>query len=143
MIYGRLHDPSAYGRPQPGRQVRALLAVLAAAAGLLTPLFAAAEEADGERLFRQRCASCHAVEPGRNKAGPHLAGIVGRPAASVDGARYSKAMQSAAITWDWQLLDTFLAAPSRMVPGTRMTVRVPDSAHRTAIIGYLESQAPN
>ncbi|MGK9286377.1 c-type cytochrome [Sinorhizobium meliloti] len=133
MIYGRLHDPSAYGRPQPGRQVRALLAVLSAVAGLLTPLPTA--EADGERLFRQRCASCHAVEPGRNKAGPHLAGIVGRPAASVDGARYSKAMQSAAITWDWQLLDTFLAAPSRMVPGTRMTVRVPDSAHRTAIIG--------
>ncbi|YCI06815.1 hypothetical protein M1D34_27765 (plasmid) [Ensifer sp. D2-11] len=80
---------------------------------------------------------------GQNKAAPHLAGLLGRPAASVDGGRYSNALQSAAITWDTQSLDTFLAGPGRLVPGARMTVRVPDAADRAAIIGYLERQAPN
>ncbi|TIW06652.1 MAG: cytochrome c family protein, partial [Mesorhizobium sp.] len=34
--------------------------------------------------------------------------------------------------------DTFLAAPGQMVPGTSMTVGVPNAAQRAAIIGYLE-----
>ncbi|WP_457660461.1 c-type cytochrome [Sinorhizobium medicae] len=69
----------------------------------------AAQQADGGPLFRQRCATCHAVDPGENKAGPCLASIAGRPAASVDGAHYSKALKSAGITWDRQSLDAFLA----------------------------------
>lgn len=143
MIYGRRHDPSAYGSPHSGRQVRVLLAVPFATASLLTLPPAAAQQADVERLFRQRCATCHSVGAGQNKAGPHLSGIIGRPAASVDGAHYSKALKSAGIIWDRQSLDIFLTQPSRLVPGTRMTVRVRDAADRAAIIGYLENQAHN
>lgn len=100
-----------------------------------------AQESDGERLFQQRCASCHSLEAGQNRNGPHLFGIFGRVAGSVDGINYSSAMRSSGISWDAQSLDSFLAAPSARVPGTRMMIRVPNAEQRAAIISYLESQS--
>ncbi|WP_432612802.1 c-type cytochrome, partial [Mesorhizobium mediterraneum] len=82
--------------------------------------------------------ACHSLEPSQNRAGPHLSGVVGRTAGSVEGARYSAAMRESDIVWDGGTLDTFLAAPRQIVPGTSMTVGVPNAAQRAAIIGYLE-----
>lgn len=121
----------------------ALLAILVPFAGLFYPVSVAAQEADGQRLFQQRCATCHSMEPGQRKMGPQLLGIVGRTAGSVEGANYSGAMQSSGIVWDRQSLDTFLTAPRQMIRGTRMTVSIPDAAQRAAIIDYLESQSPD
>ncbi|RWM21449.1 MAG: c-type cytochrome [Mesorhizobium sp.] len=119
-------------------RVRASLAAFLTAAGLLLPVAASAQQADGERLFRQRCGACHSLEPGQNRAGPHLSGVIGRKAGSVEGARYSAALRESDIVWDGGTLDTFLAAPRQRVPGTSMTVGVPNAAQRAAIIGYLE-----
>ncbi|TIY05698.1 MAG: hypothetical protein E5V22_06395, partial [Mesorhizobium sp.] len=74
----------------------------------------------------------------RNRTGTHLSGVIGRKAGSVEGARYSAALRESAIVWEGRTLDTFLAAPRQMVPGTSMTVGVPNAAQRAAIIGYLE-----
>lgn len=117
----------------------ALAAVLAAVAVLaaLLPPGALAQQADGERLFRQRCGGCHTVEAGQNRAGPHLAAVVGRLAGSVPGARYSNAMRDAGFAWDEAGLDAFLSAPRQVVPGTSMAVAVPDAEQRAAIISYL------
>ena len=119
-------------------RARAPLVAVLAAAGLLLPAAASAQQADGERLFRQRCGTCHSLEPSQNRAGPHLSGVIGRTAGSVEGARYSAAMRESGIVWDSQSLDTFLAAPRQIVPGTFMTVGVPNAAQRAAIISYLE-----
>jgi cytochrome c len=119
-------------------RARVFLAALWAAGGLLLPDAAFAQQADGERLFRQRCAACHSLEPGQNRAGPHLSGVIGRAAGSVEGARYSAALRESDIVWDSGTLDAFLAAPRQRVPGTSMTVGVPSAAQRAAIIGYLE-----
>jgi cytochrome c len=110
------------------------------AVGLFAPVAASAQQADGERLFRQRCGACHSMEAGQNRVGPHLSGVVGRAAGSVEGARYSDAMRDSGIVWDNQSLDTFLAAPRETVPGTTMTISIPDATQRAAIITYLESQ---
>lgn len=115
-------------------------AAAAALAALLTPAAALAQQADGERLFRQRCGTCHSLDAGQKKSGPHLAGVMGRAAGSVEGVRYSNAMRDAGIVWNKEALDTFLAAPRRKVPGTTMTIGVPDAAQRGAIITYLESR---
>jgi cytochrome c len=119
-------------------RARVPLAVLLAAAELLIPAAVSAQQADGERLFRQRCGTCHAMDPGQNRVGPHLSGVIGRKAGSIEGGRYSDAMRNSNIIWYSRSLDTFLTAPRQMVPGTQMTVGVPNAAQRAAIIAYLE-----
>jgi cytochrome c len=99
----------------------------------------AQETGDGERLFRQRCGTCHALQAGQTRAGPHLDGIIGRRAGSVGGARYSKALQDSGIVWDEATLDNFLANPRKAVPGTSMMVALPNADQRKAIIAYLKS----
>ena len=52
--------------------------------------------AEGETVFK-KCKSCHQVGEGaKNRSGPVLTGIVGSPAGSVDGFRYSNALKNAA-----------------------------------------------
>ncbi len=131
--------PETAGQPAalPWRWRRLVAAVLLV---LTPPPTADAQQAEGERLFLQRCGACHAIDPVRRTVGPHLAGVVGRVAGTVEGARYSAALRESGIVWDGETLDTFLAAPRRAVPGTTMTVSVPDDAQRAAIIAYLQSQ---
>ena len=114
----------------------------ALAAGAMLPSAAVAQDAgEGERLFRQRCASCHTLQPGQNRTGPQLAGVMGRRAGSVEGARYSNGMQGSNIVWDEQSLDGFLANPRQVVPGTSMGVSLPDKDQRQAVIAYLKTIA--
>lgn len=93
--------------------------------------------ADGERQFRMRCASCHSLEAGQNRIAPHLAGIAGRPAGSVEGARYSAGLAQSGIVWDAESLDRYLANPRQAVPGTTMPVTLPNADQRGAVVDYL------
>ncbi len=97
---------------------------------------------DGERLYQQRCGSCHSIEPGQNRLGPHLSGVVGRTAGTVEGARYSPDMQKSGIVWDDKTLDTYLDNPRAIVPRTTMTIALRDAAQRGAIIDYLRKLSP-
>ena len=94
---------------------------------------------EGERLFRTRCGSCHSVNGGENRVGPHLSGVVGRSAGTIEGARYSNALGASGIVWDEERLQAFLANPRQVVPGTTMTVSIRDETQRAAIIAYLRS----
>jgi cytochrome c len=86
------------------------------------------------------CASCHAVTPGAHGIGPSLAGIYGRPAASLAGYDYSPALKSSGLTWDAATLDRWLRGSQTMVPGTRMPLYpVADPAARKQIVDYLET----
>lgn len=98
---------------------------LAFAAGLiLLPQWAsAADAAHGEKIFA-RCKACHAVGEGaKNRAGPQLNGIFGRPAGSVEDYRYSDAMKEAGaqgLVWNDDTLAAYLAAPKNFVKGNKM-----------------------
>lgn len=94
---------------------------------------------EGERLFRTRCGTCHSADSGENRMGPHLSGLLGRSAGTIEGARYSKALGGSGIVWDEEKLQAFLANPRQVVPGTTMTVSIRDEAQRSAIIAYLRS----
>ena len=61
----------------------ASLLAIAAALALPLPSAQAQDAAAGEAVFKKNCAICHTTEPGKNKIGPSLAGIVGRKAGSV------------------------------------------------------------
>ncbi|RVJ67269.1 c-type cytochrome [Sinorhizobium meliloti] len=93
----------------------------------------------GERLFRSRCASCHSVDTGENRVGPHLIGLFGRAAGSVAGARYSKALSASGFVWDEERLHAYLSNPRQVVPGTTMSVSIRDQVQRAAIITYLQN----
>ncbi|VUD64447.1 Cytochrome c2 iso-2 [Thalassocella blandensis] len=99
-----------------------------------------AQTAEGERLFKQRCAMCHSLEQGKHLAGPSLAGVMNQSSARYDKARYSEALKQSGLVWDEKTLDAFLADPSKLVPGTRMMVRITQPQQRSAIIQYLATQ---
>jgi cytochrome c len=110
---------------------------VAIAAATLLAGGAAQAQASGEQMFKQRCGICHKVKAGeKSPLGPHLAGVVGRKAGT--GAfSYSTALKASKLVWNPATLDKYLAAPSKLVPGTRMAIAVSDAAQRKAIIGYL------
>ncbi len=95
---------------------------------------------NGETLFRQRCGACHQVATPRNGVGPHLQGVVGRAAGSVEGYNYSPAIKGSGIVWSADNLDGFLTNPGAMVRGTRMTQRFANAAERQAIIEFLQQK---
>ena len=78
----------------------------------------------GKSVFR-KCQACHAVGPdAKNKIGPALNGIVGEKIALVEGYSFSSALQGYAKdhpTWTPEELSQWLAGPSKLVPGTKMS----------------------
>lgn len=98
-----------------------------AAAGLLTawllasPAVVAGDAKAGQDVFKSECAECHSVAEGRNKKGPSLFGIVGRPSGSVAGYDYSDALKHIGWTWTPEQLHTYLSQPAKQAnPGTKM-----------------------
>ena len=96
--------------------------------------------ADGQDAFEENCSVCHSVIAGKVKVGPPLAGVVGRPAASVPGYPYSDALKAGGVTWTAETLDNWLAGPARMFPGVKMTFPgEPDAKVRLALVEYLKT----
>ena len=110
------------------------LSVAASAAHAGDP--AAGDPVRGKALYA-RCQGCHSID--RNRVGPMHRGLFGRTAGSVEGFSYSKAMKQSGIVWDEATLDAFLAAPRKLVPGTRMTYAgIADTQERADLIAYLK-----
>lgn len=117
-----------------------LAAALAGLAGAPTTALAQSAAAEGETLFRARCAACHSLEAGQSRIGPHLADLAGRTAGTAEGARYSPALRNSGVVWNAETLDAFLANPRQAVAGTTMTVSLPNPTQRAAIVDFLLAQ---
>ena len=112
---------------------------LAPAAPVMAQASPAGDAVKGKTVFA-RCAICHGVEPGKNKLGPTLAGIVGRKAGSVPGFNYSPAMKAAALTWTPAGLDKYITNPKATVPGNKMIFAgLPNATDRANLIAYLRN----
>ena len=127
----------------PGRRIRAaslarlVLPGIVAGACLFGVAAARAEE-HGEAVYKRYCTMCHSLDPGRNKVGPSLAGVVGRPAGSAPRYPYSAANSASGIIWTEDKLDDYLADPQRMVPGTAMMFPgLKNPGDRQALIRFL------
>ena len=122
-----------------------LVLLLALLAPLPPP--AAADAARGERVF-QRCYACHSVVAGDNGLqGPSLRCLLGRRAGTLPGFEFSPAMSAAGtargLVWTRASLDTFLADPQRLVPGTAMWITgLTAPEDRRDVIDYLERAGP-
>ncbi len=125
-----------------------LLKTLALGSALLAvPVMAssaiAGDAAKGEKVFK-KCKACHAVgENAKNKVGPHLNDLFGRPAGRIEGYKYSKAMIKAGedgLVWDAGSVGTYLEKPKGMIKGTKMAFAgLRKEADVANIIAYLES----
>lgn len=116
------------------------------AAAVLTLSFAVsqaqAQDADAGKKVFNACRACHSVEPGQNKIGPSLAGVVGREAGAVEGFNYSEAMKSSGVVWDEENLAKYLTDPKGFIPGNKMIfVGVKKEDALANLIAYLETQS--
>jgi cytochrome c len=103
----------------------------------LSAAAAAGDGEPGERIY-ERCVACHSLD--RNRTGPKHCGLFGRRAGSVADFEYSPAMRASGIVWNEKTLDRFLAAPTKVVPGTYMGYRgVDDARERADLIAYLKA----
>ncbi|MEO9468677.1 cytochrome c family protein [Parasphingorhabdus sp.] len=92
----------------------------------------------GAKVFAQ-CRTCHVTDPGVNRIGPSLAGIVGRDAGSIKGFKYSAANASSSVTWTEEQLYQYLEDPQKVVPKTKMIFAgLPDAQKRADLIAYLK-----
>ncbi|AOF88708.1 cytochrome c family protein [Sinorhizobium sp. RAC02] len=120
-----------------------LLALVAASLCLAAPALAEGDAVAGKTVFK-KCAPCHSTEQ-VNRVGPTLAGIVGRPVATIADYNYSPAMRAFADggrVWNEAQIAEYLLSPKAMVPGTRMTFaglrKIEDIAN---LIAYLKAPA--
>ena len=96
----------------------------------------------GKKVFK-KCAACHFADKEKNKIGPHLVGIVGRPAGAVEGFKYSKALMEKAnegLVWTPEAITEYLKKPSAMIKKTKMTfpgLKKPEDL--ADIMAYLET----
>ncbi len=100
---------------------------------------AMADADDAKASYNNHCRTCHSLAPGDNRLGPSLHGVVGRPAGSLKGYRFSTAMSSSGVTWDAETLNAFIENPDAVVPGHGMKpyAGISDADIRNAIVAAL------
>lgn len=147
---------AACGQPStPSNAPAASAPAAAAAPAALTPETIAARIAalpapynsgdydKGRRVFAQ-CRSCHTVGAGEpNRVGPHLHGVFGRAAGSVEDFKtYSKGLKESGITWDAATLDKWVTNPRDLVPVNNMIfpgIRKEEDRHD--LIAFLAAES--
>ncbi|MEQ8347460.1 MAG: hypothetical protein RIB84_25710 [Sneathiellaceae bacterium] len=116
--------------------------------------YAAIEE--GRAVYVETCQRCHGkltedlssrvpriVPVVMLPQGPTLSGIVGRPVASIENFKYSKALKKHrdnGAVWDRATLDLYLTNTQKFARGSYMLLRVSEP-DRKLVLDYLEQAA--
>ncbi len=124
---------------RPGvRAIAVLCMVVPAWAG--TAWAQTSDLAAAQKQFVTSCAVCHAVEPGAPpRQGPNLSDRFGKPAATLEGFKYSEALTTSGFVWNEETMDRWITDSQAMRPGVTMPYRQADPAKRRLIIDYLKS----
>lgn len=93
-----------------------------------------------EVLF-SKCKICHQTTEGENHTiGPNLFGVYERQIGSVPGFKFSKAVRTAARSWNDENLDAFLRDPQVFLPRNKMAFSgLKRESERNAVICYLKT----
>jgi len=117
---------------------------------ILVPGARASEIGDRERgeVLFETCARCHEVgRDAQDAIGPHLNGIFGRRAGSVEGFGYSEGlarMGADGVVWTLETLDVYIENPRAFVSRTRMDFPgLGDPQDRADVLAYLRGFSDN
>jgi cytochrome c len=121
----------------------ALAAVFACGATAWAQTAPTGDAKRGSEVYKVQCSVCHSVEAGKHGLiGPTLYGVVGRPAGTAAGFKYSDAMKQVKVAWTPANLDKYLENPWNIAPGTPMALVVPNAKNRADVIAFLAQQSP-
>jgi cytochrome c2 len=99
------------------------------------------DPAAGAKVFN-KCKACHVLDEEKNRVGPYLHGVFGRPAGSVEGFKYSSAMKDSGIVWSDETITEYVSDPKGFVPGNRMAfpgLKKPEDISN--LLAYLHEEA--
>ncbi len=145
--------------------IGALVTSVLALGGVSTG-FAAGDAVKGEKVFK-RCKACHQIGvDAKNKVGPTLNGVIGRPAGVVVGFKYGKGIETArgeigddadgdgyldkpegfeGLVWTEEALLGYLENPKKYISDyigksaqVRMALRLKKEDQRADVIAYLK-----
>ncbi|MGI9481576.1 MAG: c-type cytochrome [Hyphomicrobiales bacterium] len=120
------------------RVVKLFAAALLAASAVTGSALADGDVKKGAKVYK-KCKACHLVDKEKNKVGPHLVGIFGRTAGTVEGFKYSKAMADSGVVWTTETLTEYLAKPKKYMPGTKMAFAgIRKEKQISDLLAYLE-----
>ncbi|MGE0500183.1 MAG: c-type cytochrome [Rhizobiaceae bacterium] len=119
--------------------------LFAACLSAASPALAEGDAVAGATVFNGKCKVCHDAIEEKDKIGPHLVGVVGRTAGTLESftGKYSAAMVGAAaagLVWDEANLAGYLRSPKEFMPGNRMAFAgLKDDADVSNVIAYLKA----
>lgn len=126
---------------------------LGAAATILVAASAAqaAGDADNGAKVFNKCKACHELgEDAKNKVGPVLTGVIGRPAGSVEGFDYGTGMTKAremGLVWSEDTIFEYIGDPRKFLRSytgdknakAKMVFKLRKETDREDVIAYLRS----
>lgn len=130
-------------RPPPAPATAAVVRATPEQQAILATLPSPYRDADlfnGQAKFAL-CKSCHTVTPGAGAAfGPNLWGVFGRRSGAASGYVYSQGLKRLGVTWTAETLDSWIANPRAVVPGTKMAYAgLEDARDRVDVVAYLKT----
>jgi len=110
----------------------------------LKAMFALADLAHGEKVFK-KCAACHSIKQGGgNKIGPALYSVLGRNMAGLEDYKYSKALMDFGKSWTFDEMNSFLIKPTSYIKGTKMAFAgLKKEKDRASVILYMNQNSDN
>lgn len=138
------------------RNLSTVLILSVLSVGLAKPALSAGDAEKGKKVFR-KCGTCHMVGPNaKNRVGPPLNNLFGRPAGAAEKFRYSKINQNAGeagLVWTPELVASYLPNPNdflkkfleekgqkdKATGRTKMSFKLTKEGEVADVIAYLQT----